>query len=298
MSTPLRYASGRISDLSGAAVTHGDRSGFTGPTASLSARLFIGWVLLWLASGCAPLSSPSLKEIANQAGLQPVSLAGGDYLLHSYQREVAGRHALVFIEGDGRPWRAGGRVVSPDPTPARPQALIWMGQTSGPALYLGRPCYGVQAAPGCDPLLWTYGRYSTAVVDSMVLGLGDWLDQHPDIETITLVGYSGGGVLALLLGERDLPVTQVITLSSPVDTDIWSDHHRYGRLFASLNPAAIRLWRADRQRYLYFGANDTQVPPPLFIGSAKQIPHAQLHIVPGVGHQCCAPTIWLPQHTP
>src|SRR5690606_10704099 len=201
---------------------HADRSSSTGPTGTLSARLFLGCLLLWLATGCAPLSSPSLEEIARQAGLRPVQLAGGDHLLHSYHRHGAGRHALVFIEGDGRPWRAGGRVVSPDPTPAWPQALIWMSQTQGPALYLGRPCYGVPAAPDCDPMLWTYGRYSTAVVDSMALGLSDWLDEHPDVESITLVGYSGGGVLALLLGERNLPVTQVITLSSPLDTDIWS----------------------------------------------------------------------------
>lgn len=277
---------------------HADRSGCTGPTVPLSARLFLGWLLLWLATGCVPLSTPSLAEIASGAGLQPVQLAGGAHLLHSYHRQGAGPHALVFLEGDGRPWRAGGRVVSPDPTPARPQALIWMSQTAGPALYLGRPCYGAPTAPGCNPLLWTYGRYSTAVVDSMALGLNDWLDQHPEVESITLVGYSGGGVLALLLGERNLPVTQVITLSSPLDTDIWSDHHRYGRLFASLNPAAIRRWRADRQRHLYFGAKDKQVPAPLFIESAGQIPHAQLHIIPEVGHQCCAPAIWLPQLTP
>ncbi|MEZ2745259.1 alpha/beta fold hydrolase [Halopseudomonas bauzanensis] len=273
-----------------------DRSGSSGP-AVLPVRLFLGWLLIALAAACTPLSQ-QLDEAAARSGLQPVVLPGSDYPLYSYQRRQRGHHALVIIEGDGRPWRAGGRVVAPDPTPASPQALHWLGHTTGPALYLGRPCYGNPQTPGCEPMLWTYSRYSTVVVDNMALGLTHWLQENPEIESITLAGYSGGGVLALLLGERDLPIRRVIALSSPVDTHRWADHHGYGRLFDSLNPAAIHSWRNDRERHLYFGARDRRVPPALFADAVERIPGAQLHIIEEQGHQCCAPAIWLSHPAP
>lgn len=293
----MKYASVRTSDLHGSAVAAADRRGFTGPAVTLPARLLFSCLLALLITACTPLNQ-RLDETASQAGLVTLTLPGGKHDLHSFERRAAGGHALVFIEGDGRPWRAGGRIVSADPTPANPQALKWLQQTSGPALYLGRPCYGNPATPTCNPMLWTYSRYSSAVVDSMALGLKHWLDQHPDIKTVTLTGYSGGGVLALLLGERDLPVSRVIMLSSPFDTHAWADQHGYGRLFDSVNPADIAHWRADRERHFYFGARDVRVPPALFVEAIRGIPGARLHIVEGIGHQCCSPAIWLPQTTP
>ncbi|SDR91126.1 hypothetical protein SAMN05216198_0747 [Halopseudomonas litoralis] len=274
-----------------------DRRGLTGPAVTLPARLLFSCLLVLLATACTSLNQ-RLDGTARQAGLVALTLPGGNHALHSFERQTAGRHALVFIEGDGRPWRAGGRIVSADPTPANPQALKWLQQTSGPALYLGRPCYGNAALPACHPTLWTYSRYSPVIIDSMALGLKHWLDQHPDIESVTLAGYSGGGVLALLLGERDLPVSRVIALSSPLDIHLWADQHGYGRLFNSVNPAEIDSWRADRERHFYFGAQDAKVPPQLFAEAVRDIPGARLHIIEGIGHQCCSPAIWLSPTTP
>jgi len=250
-------------------------------------------LLFALLGGCASPAEHA-DVAAERAGLSTVALVGGGFSLKGFERQVAGRHATVFIEGDGRPWRAGGRVIAEDPTPSRLIALEWMEQTPGPALYLGRPCYFQSAAAQpCDAMLWTYGRYSQEVVQSMAEALEGWLQRRPDISSLTLVGHSGGGVLALLLAERVLRTNEVIALSTPVDIVAWTELHGYTRLFASHNPVHQAGWRAGVQRSFYFGEVDQQVPPSHFVLPAQAVPGAQVTVVKGIGHDCCGPDIWL-----
>ena len=44
---------------------------------------------------------------------------------------------------------------------------------------------------------------------------------------VTFVGYSGGGVLAVLIAERLDNVAGVITVGANLDTDAWTEHHGY-----------------------------------------------------------------------
>lgn len=257
-----------------------------GPAVRLLARfaLLVGMSLL---GGCASSVGP-VDVKARTGGAVSLTLPAGEFRLQAFERPATGEHAYVFIEGDGRPWRAGGRVVATDPTPLNTPLLDWMLQTSGPALYLARPCYFKPEDAGpCSPMLWTYSRYSETVLASMHAALNVWLERHPDIDRLTLVGHSGGGVLAILLGERLPQVHRVIALAAPLDIDIWADLHGYGRLFDSINPAREGLWREDVERDLLFGQKDAQVPPEHFLPVARNIPGARVRVVDGAGHACC-----------
>lgn len=250
-------------------------------------------LLLAILAGCVASPVERLASQARLAGLQPVSLPAADFMLQGFERATAGRHARIYIEGDGRPWRAGGRVIADDPSPRNLPALTWMASLPGPSLYLGRPCYfQASAQPACNAMLWTYGRYSDQVVAVMAQGLQSWLQRHPQIDSLTLVGHSGGGVLALLLAERVPAVVEVVTLAAPTDVALWAQLHEYTPLFASLNPADIEQWRPQVRRRLFFGEQDRQVPPASFAPSAQSIPGAQISVVLGIGHDCCAPTLW------
>ncbi|WP_150276645.1 PGAP1-like alpha/beta domain-containing protein [Halopseudomonas salina] len=261
--------------------------------AALRPALFAFLSSAVLLTGCASTSGGPDAQ-ASQSGLNNLVLMGGPFTLQAFDRAGPQSHAHVFIEGDGRPWRAGGRVVSEDPTPKRLLALGWMREVPGPVLYLGRPCYfTTEANPSCDPLLWTYGRYSELVVQSMAAGLQDWLRHRPHITSVTLVGHSGGGVLALLLAEGVPVVNEVVAVSTPVDIDVWTGMHRYTPLFASLNPARQQSWRKGVLRRLYFGQNDRQVPPEAFIRAARDLPGAMVRVVEGADHDCCGPSVWL-----
>ena len=250
-------------------------------------------LLLAILAGCVTAPVERLASQARLAGLQPVSLPAADFMLQGFERATAGRHARIYIEGDGRPWRAGGRVIADDPSPRNLPALTWMASLPGPSLYLGRPCYfQTSAQPACNAMLWTYGRYSDQVVAAMAQGLQSWLQRHPQIDSLTLVGHSGGGVLALLLAERVPVVVEVVTLAAPTDVALWAQLHQYTPLFASLNPADIEQWRPQVRRRLFFGEQDRQVPPASFVASAQTIPGAQVSVVPGIGHDCCGPELW------
>lgn len=118
----------------------------------------------------------------------------------------------------------------------------------------------------------------------MGAGLRTWLDRQPGQKRVTLIGHSGGGVLALLLAERVPEVNRVIVYAGPVDIERWSKLHGFTPLFDSLNPAGQATWRTDVQRTLIFGEQDRQVPPAAFVDAAERIPGANVVTLPGDGH--------------
>ncbi|MGO1248102.1 MAG: alpha/beta fold hydrolase [Oceanisphaera sp.] len=219
-------------------------------------------------------------------GVNTLQLPAENFILAAAERRAGGNHATVFIEGDGQPWIAGGRTLASDPTPKNIPMLARLltptnfALTPGSMLYLGRPCY-FRMGPSevCHPALWSFSRYSTRVVNAMSEGLRLWLDnQHQDMK-VTLVGHSGGGVLALLIAEEVAAVNAVITYAAPIDIDVWAKQHNFTPLFDSLNPANINTWRPDVQRTLIFGSKDTRVPAHLFIKAAKNIPNVSYHTI-------------------
>ena len=279
-STPLRSDSVRCSRRHRGIHAHHGSAG----------RLLIRGALfsyLALLSACS-LNNGHPGTPAQQLQTRSLTLAGADFPLYAVEQPGSGQRAHVFIEGDGRPWRSGGRLIADDPTPRRTPLLEQMRRTPGPALYLGRPCYFGQRSEACHPMLWTFSRYSEQVLQSMHTGLLQWLGQHPDIRELTLVGHSGGGILALLLAERIPQADAVIAMATPVDTDRWADLHGYTRLFGSINPARQPHWRPGVSRHLLYGQQDRQVPADIFLPIAQRIPEAQVQLVEDAGHGCCA----------
>lgn len=196
----------------------------------------------------------------------------------------------VYLGGDGGPW-VGERWIARDPTARDPMAAKLLLRDPGPALYLGRPCYHQvdTDAPLCDPRLWTSARYGEAVVDSMAAALQRLLGGAREV---TLVGYSGGGVLGMLLAQRLDAVVGVVTVAANLDTDAWTQLHGYSPLSSSFNPArepplAPGIWQLHLA-----GADDKQVPPALIEHALRGERHAELAVVRGFDHHCCWNDIW------
>jgi hypothetical protein len=198
----------------------------------------------------------------------------------------------VYLEGDGTPWVGNHRVVAADPTPRAPFMLDLMALDKQSAIYLGRPCYhGFAESPACTPLLWTDGRYSERVVDSMAQVLRKSI-QRDGVDELVLFGYSGGGVLAVLLANR-LPRTNVVvTLAANLDIDAWADLHGYTRLSGSLNPAVEpALDSAIKQLHLV-GDRDRNVQPTVHESFLRQQTNAQAVVLSGYDHVCCWRDLW------
>jgi pimeloyl-ACP methyl ester carboxylesterase len=206
-------------------------------------------------------------------------------------RSVAatGQPLHIYLEGDGLPFLTTNRISS-DPTPRNPLALRLLLRDPAPALYLGRPCYHGQAqAPGCNPRLWTQARYSEPVVASMAAGLQRVTGAN---RPLMLIGYSGGGTLAMLLAPRLGNVVGVVTIAANLDVQRWAAEHSFTPLTDSLDPARAPPLAADITQLHLAGARDREVPPRLVAPVVARQPHADLIVFPDFDHRCCWEQHW------
>lgn len=246
--------------------------------------------------GCATPSTRS-EALAHQLGFTFTTQSALGYQLRLYHHGEPRGALHVYLDGDGLPWRTRTRI-SADPTPRRPLALELMALDPHPSVYLGRPCYFGQAqAPGCSPLLWTSGRYSEQVVAILATALQALIAEH-QLDEITLIGYSGGGVLAWLLAERLPQVRQLVTLAANLNVAVWTQYHGYSPLLASLDPARRPALPARVRHWHVLGRDDRQVPVELFdvsqqdgVYQGSELQRAQIRVLDG-DHRCCWHSAW------
>lgn len=248
--------------------------------------------LLGLLAGCASGPGDGFDALLQQHALEAATVKGTQFR-HLVVRKPpdTDRSGLrVYLEGDGTPWIRG-RRVAPDPTARNPLGLRLMLQDPGRALYLARPCYHrIDASPPCHPRLWTQARYGEAVVASMAAALRPLLAEADG--PVTLVGFSGGGTLGMLLAQRLHAVDRVVTLAANLDTTAWADLHDYSPLSASLNPAAGPPLRPQVQQLHLAGADDRRVPAALIERAAAGAGHAAVAVFAGFDHSCCWEAVW------
>ena len=192
----------------------------------------------------------------------------------------------VYIEGDGRAYSY--RGPRSDPTPFNPLALELALKDPWPKkTYLARPCQYQRAAAlkRCDPVYWTTGRYASEAVGAMN-GALDRLKKRHNVNRLALIGYSGGGVMAMLLAARREDVDSVLTIASPLDLDLWADHHKVTRLFHSLKPMDEALNTQLVCQVHLVGQQDDVVPLRTVQGFVFKLnsERARLNVVEQVDH--------------
>jgi pimeloyl-ACP methyl ester carboxylesterase len=240
-----------------------------------------------LALGCAT-PSERFDQAAAAQGLSRHVVQGGVFHHAVYARGLEGSPGLVrvYLEGDGSARRAV-RFTPPDPTPGRRVALELLALDPGPALYLGRPC--AHAVEPCDPWIWTLGRYGEDVVESLVAAVRRELSSEAEV---VLVGFSGGGALAMLMAERLEQARAVVTVAGNLDVGAWVEHHGYEPLVGSLDPARRPpLEPAIFQLHLLAG-RDRVVPPELTREVVERQPGALFRLHPDFDHRCCWAAVW------
>ncbi len=238
---------------------------------------------LLVISGCA---SPALRvdRLATDAGFSRRVIRGKDFnhLVYFNQKDAGDGTLHIYLEGDGRPWNNHLRP-SLDPTPRNPLMLRLMALDRNGALYLGRPCYyGFQDDSGCNQWLWTFGRYSPRVIDSMSAALENILLEFPGKELV-FMGHSGGAVLAIFLAER-FRTRAVVTVSGLLDTDEWVKLHGYSPLVDSINPATQSSLSPDVIQLHFSGSEDTNIPGMLNSRYQCRFPQAEYVDFSAVDH--------------
>jgi hypothetical protein len=220
-------------------------------------------------SGC--LTVPSTAErlsaadtIAQEAGFHRSRVQTTPFLLTAYSKmQNPGQPLHTYIEGDGYAWVTRNRV-SGDPTPRRPVALELAVKDRSPnVVYLARPCQYTpkEMNPVCeDEAYWTDKRFSKEVIDSMNQVI-DKFAKDAQSPGIHLIGYSGGGAVAVLMAARRQDVKSLRTVAGNLDPNGLNEYHEVSALAEdSLDPMELAGKLSSIPQYHFVGEEDSVVP--------------------------------------
>ena len=220
---------------------------------------------------------------------QAITVSDLELLWWSNDREKRGSTLHVYIDGDGSPLSNGSDSVSIDPTPKYPLALALAAQDPVHAIYVGRPCHFNVDQPLCRPQLWTSGRYGADAIrylcEAVLL-----LSQRAD-RKVSLIGFSGGGALAVHVANCVEAVVNVVTVNGNLATEVWANLRGYESLSASIDPVGVGLPDRVAGRVYLVGADDGIVPPAVTQHFAA-LHGGEVIGFRSFGHQCCWRDTW------
>ncbi len=261
------------------------------------AALAVGLLLL---TGCAGSGGQAARQradrLAREAGFHRIVVAAGPFHLAAFLRLSAPAKVLrVYIAGDGHAWDTR-TIPSDDPTPWSPVALELA--VRDPALavaFLARPCQYVppHSDAACGRSVWTDARYSPRVIASMNAAL-DHLEALAGVTRLDLVGYSGGGAVAVLAAARRTDVRSLRTVAANLDTALWTREHAVSPLTNSLNPVSVAPLLAAVPQVHFVGGRDRVVDVSVVRSYATAAGPACLKVVvvPGMRHGADWAPVW------
>jgi len=268
------------------------------PVLPLPLRRLFPWLALLIAlclSGCASDPRGHAEDMARPVGLQHELVQAGPFLLTAYARITRADQPLtVYIEGDGLAWRSR-YAPSDDPTPYRALGLALAAADPGPnVVYLARPCQftPMQRNPQCAADYWTGKRFAPEVVTAMDVAVSHFLARVPG-QRVNLVGYSGGGAIAVLVAARRHDVMSLRTVAGNLDHDAVNRWHKVSPMPASDNPIDVAAQVASIPQIHFSGTGDEVVPTAIARSFVTKIgPCARLRPVAGLSHGGDWPAIW------
>jgi hypothetical protein len=220
-------------------------------------------VVSFLLSSCAT-NSASLweKEVRRgwTRGFKPLDLSASPFRLAGLLKGETGPDLIIYIEGDGRAVVHG--RPSSDPTPRQAQALELALRDPAPlVLYLARVGQFMSAYARPEyRRFWAEARLAPEVVEAAGRAI-DEVKRRVGAVRLHLVGYSGGGGLAVLLAERRADVASLVTVAGLLDTEWWVKQGGWYPLTGSLNPASLAPSLASLPQIHIYGLDDKVVTP-------------------------------------
>jgi pimeloyl-ACP methyl ester carboxylesterase len=115
-------------------------------------------------------------------------------------------------------------------------------------------------------------------------------DHH--MQRVLLVGYSGGGTLAVLLAARVLHIAGVVSVAGNMDSDAWTQRHHYLPLTGSLNPAKQPSLPADLPQWYLVGDRDANVSYAMASNYLDRVPPGRVWHFGEFDHACCWSRAW------
>ena len=138
-------------------------------------------------------------------------------------------------------------------------------------MYIARPCQYVSfnKNPDCKYPYWTHKRFAPEVIDSVsaVIDLGKKKAKARDLE---MIGFSGGGAVAILVSAQRRDVTGIRTVAGNLNHKVWTTYHNINPLKGSLNAVDVANKVSDIPQIHYVGDLDRNIGLRLAVRVSKQ----------------------------
>ncbi len=224
-------------------------------------------------TACSTVSSGSdqrynmAQKIAESGQLVEKQIKATPFTLTSFikKQNLALKTAIIYIEGDGYAFNTRGRVSS-DPSPKNPVALKLAAIDTAPnVIYLARPCQYTALKTqqnACEKKYWSSHRFAPEVIKAYLNALEE-LENSEDLKEFHLVGYSGGGAVALLLSTQSDKIKSVRTIAGNLSPNYHSRYHDVPKLHG-LDPTHYTMQLKDIPQSHYIGEKDQIVPKSIY----------------------------------
>lgn len=215
-------------------------------------------------SGCAALDrDANADSIAKPVGLHKMLIKTDPFVLTVFARfSDPGKPATIYFEGDGLAWLSRTQV-SQDPTPKEALGLSLAAADPSPnVVYIARPCQftAMEKNPSCGVPYWTNKRFAPEVIASMEQAVDQVVAQTPG-QKVNLVGFSGGGAVAVLVAAGRKDVASIRTVAGNLDHAEVNRLAKVSPLTGSLNAIDVAPQVAKIPQIHFSGSADTTVPP-------------------------------------
>ena len=264
-------------------------------------RLFSLSGLICILCACTHTVWLSDTQLANTisepARLQIKTYKAGQFIVHGRERyDLPGNDLNIYLEGDGLAW-VSRREPSRDPTPDNPVGLRLAAIDPTPnVIWLARPCQYTSPIenPRCTAYYWTNGRFAPEIVDAIDQAITA-AKLSARATKIHLIGYSGGGGLALLIAAQRNDVASVRTVAGNIDHPAFTSFHRVTPMSQSLDPASVARRINTIPQWHFFGAEDKVVPKEIgesYIRKAGTASCLHMHVIPNATHEKGWELLW------
>ncbi|WP_367364010.1 alpha/beta hydrolase [Candidatus Tisiphia endosymbiont of Nedyus quadrimaculatus] len=249
-----------------------------------------------LFSACVSSIDTRIEEADKVASINHFEkklVKAGDFVITTYQRVSDKDSPYVFyIEGDGS-ISIGRYAVSSNPTPSKIMLLKLAALDTRPNIvYIARPCQytPVELNPNCSQIYWTDKRLAKEVIESTNIVINSISNSKP----ASLVGFSGGGGVAVLVAARNKHIKDIITIAGNLDIENFSKHHGIYALKESLNPIDYAIKISNIPQLHLSGGKDAIVPSKIMQGyiKASSSDCIQQKIFPNITHTKGWDKVW------
>jgi dienelactone hydrolase len=223
--------------------------------------------------GCSG-NPPPPQHVDNLPGFNKILVKGGDFWITTYQHITDRDRPYVFyLEGDGN---ISNHSTNPTPRQKMLTSLVALDQRPN-VIYVARPCQFTEIITALNEVITNIHNSSSSKSGKF-----------------SLVGYSGGGGIAVLIAARNPQVKDIITIAGNLDHIAFNQYNHSMPMRDSLNPIDYARDIRNIPQLHLSGEKDVKVPT--FIGGRyRQIslsPCVKHQIIPSASHSTGWDQVW------